>query len=77
MKIDIISIFPQMFDAVADFGITGRAIDKGSLSLRVWNPRDYSRNKHRSVDDRPYGGGPGMIMMAEPLAAAIRAARPS
>ena len=75
MRIDIISIFPQMFDAVADFGITGRAVDKGLLSLRLWNPRDYSRDKHRKVDDRPYGGGPGMVMMAEPLSEAVRAAR--
>ena len=75
MKIEIISIFPQMFDAISGYGITGRAIAKGVLSLRVWDPRNYTTDKHRSVDDRPYGGGPGMVMLAEPLAKAIAAAR--
>ncbi|BAU48927.1 tRNA (guanine-N1)-methyltransferase [Sulfurifustis variabilis] len=75
MRIDVVSIFPPMFDAVAGFGITGRAIRNGILTLRVWNPRDYTEDKHRSVDDRPYGGGPGMVMRPEPLARAIAAAR--
>jgi len=75
MRIDVISLFPPMFEAVTGYGITGRAIKNGLLSLRVWNPRDYSEDRHRSVDDRPYGGGPGMVMMIEPLARAIKLAR--
>ncbi len=75
MKIDIISIFPGMFEAVTGYGVTGRAVAEGRLALRTWNPRDYARDRYRSVDDRPYGGGPGMVMLAEPLQAAIRSAR--
>jgi tRNA (guanine37-N1)-methyltransferase len=75
MRIDVVSIFPKMFDAVRDYGVTGRAIAKGLLQLTVWDPRDYTDDKHRSVDDRPYGGGPGMVMLAEPLAHALAAAR--
>ncbi|MBI3897933.1 MAG: tRNA (guanosine(37)-N1)-methyltransferase TrmD [Gammaproteobacteria bacterium] len=75
MRIDVISIFPPMFEAVRGFGIPSRAIRAGLLSLQVWNPRDYTEDKHRSVDDRPYGGGPGMLMRPEPLARAINAAR--
>jgi len=75
MRIDVISLFPPMFEAVTGYGITGRAIKNGLLTLRVWNPRDYTDDRHRTVDDRPYGGGPGMVMMIEPLARAIEAAR--
>ena len=75
MRIDVISLFPPMFRAVTDHGITGRAVKNGLLTLQVWNPRDYTEDRHRSVDDRPYGGGPGMVMMIEPLARAIKAAR--
>ncbi len=75
MRIDVISLFPPMFEAVTGYGVTGRAIKNGLLALRVWNPRDYTEDRHRSVDDRPYGGGPGMVMMIEPLARAIKAAR--
>ena len=75
MRIDVISLFPPMFEAVSGHGISGRAVKNGLLTLRVWNPRDYTEDKHRSVDDRPYGGGPGMVMMNEPLTRAIRAAR--
>jgi len=75
MRIDVISLFPPMFEAVSAHGITGRAVKNGLLTLRVWNPRDYTEDRHRSVDDRPYGGGPGMVMMIEPLERAIRAAR--
>lgn len=75
MRIDVVSIFPPMFEAVTGFGVSGRAIERGLLELRVWNPRDFTNDKHRYVDDRPYGGGPGMVMQAAPLAAAIRAAR--
>ena len=75
MKIDVISLFPPMFEAITAHGISGRAIKNGLFTLRVWNPRDYTDDRHRSVDDRPYGGGPGMVMMAEPIERAIRAAR--
>ncbi len=75
MRIDVVSIFPPMFEAVTGFGVSGRAIERGLLELRVWNPRDFTHDKHRYVDDRPYGGGPGMVMQAAPLAAAICAAR--
>jgi tRNA (guanine37-N1)-methyltransferase len=75
MKIDVISLFPPMFEAVTGYGVTGRSIKNGLLALRVWNPRDYTEDRHRTVDDRPYGGGPGMVMMIEPLARAIAAAR--
>jgi tRNA (guanine37-N1)-methyltransferase len=75
MRIDVISIFPPMFEAVAGFGITGRAVRAGLVTLRLWDPRDYTEDRHRSVDDRPYGGGPGMVMRPEPLARAIAAAR--
>ncbi|ODU69971.1 MAG: tRNA (guanosine(37)-N1)-methyltransferase TrmD [Lautropia sp. SCN 66-9] len=75
MRIDAITIFPEMFDAVARFGITGRARDRGLWALQCWNPRDYATDAYRSIDDRPYGGGPGMVMMAQPLGEAIAAAR--
>jgi tRNA (guanine37-N1)-methyltransferase len=75
MRIDVISIFPPMFEAITGSGITSRAVKKGLLELRVWNPRDFTEDRHRTVDDRPYGGGPGMVMLAEPLAKAIGAAR--
>jgi tRNA (guanine37-N1)-methyltransferase len=75
MRVDVISIFPPMFEAVSAFGITGRARKAGLWSLTLWNPRDYSDDKHGAVDDRPYGGGPGMVMQPEPLARAIGAAR--
>ena len=75
MRIDVISLFPPMFEAVTGHGVTGRAIKNGLLALRVWNPRDYTEDRHRSVDDRPYGGGPGMVMLIEPLARAIKLAR--
>ena len=75
MRIDVISIFPPMFEAITGDGITGRAIREGILTLRVWNPREYAENSYRRVDERPYGGGPGMLMQPEPLARTIRAAR--
>ncbi|RDI44830.1 tRNA (guanosine(37)-N1)-methyltransferase TrmD [Aquicella lusitana] len=76
MWFGIISLFPDMFEAL-NVGITGRAIKEQLLSLHFWNPRDFARDKHKSVDDHPYGGGPGMVMMAEPLQAAIHAAKKS
>lgn len=75
MKIGVVTLFPEMFDAVIDYGITRRAVDQGLLELTCWNPRDYTGDRHRTVDDRPYGGGPGMVMKIEPLRAAIQAAR--
>ncbi len=75
MRIDIVSIFPGMFEAVRSYGVTGRAIDRGLLQIELWDPRAYADNRHRTVDDRPYGGGPGMVMCAQPLARAIDAAR--
>lgn len=75
MRIDVVTLFPPMFDAVKQFGITGRAIAQGLLTLGLWDPRDYTLDRHRTVDDRPYGGGPGMVMRIEPLRAAIHAAR--
>lgn len=75
MKIGVITLFPEMFDAVRDYGVTGRAISGEVLSLQLWNPRVYTSDRHQSVDDRPYGGGPGMVMLAEPLRQAIEVAR--
>ncbi|MGV3001320.1 tRNA (guanosine(37)-N1)-methyltransferase TrmD [Vibrio sp.] len=75
MWIGIISLFPDMFRAVSDYGVTGQAVKKGLLSLESWNPRDFTHDKHRTVDDRPYGGGPGMLMMVQPLSDAINAAK--
>ena len=74
MRFDIVTLFPGMFDALRE-GITGRALDKGLIELHCWNPRDYTTDVHRTVDDRPYGGGPGMVMKVEPLRDAISAAR--
>lgn len=71
----VITLFPAMLAAVRDYGVTGRAVQSGIIRIEVWNPRDYAEDNHRSVDDRPYGGGPGMVMMMPPVCAAIRAAR--
>ncbi|MEA1888802.1 MAG: tRNA (guanosine(37)-N1)-methyltransferase TrmD [Pseudomonadota bacterium] len=67
MKIDVITLFPGMFDALTEYGVTSRAVEKGVLSVQCWNPRDYTEDRHRTVDDRPYGGGPGMVMKTGPL----------
>jgi tRNA (guanine37-N1)-methyltransferase len=75
MRIDVVTLFPAMVAEAAKVGITGRAAERGLWSLRCWNPRDFATDAHRTVDDRPYGGGPGMVMMAAPLAAASAAAR--
>jgi len=75
MRIDVVTIFPEMVEHAAKFGVTGRALQRGLWRLGVWNPRDFVSDRHRTVDDRPYGGGPGMVMMAEPLASAMAAAR--
>jgi tRNA (guanine37-N1)-methyltransferase len=75
MRIDVVTLFPEMVEHAAGFGVTGRARERGLWRLGAWNPRDFTTDNHRTVDDRPYGGGPGMVMMAGPLAAAIDAAR--
>ena len=75
MKIALIALFPEMFAAVTDYGISGRAVKQGLLEVTSYNPRDYTDDRHETVDDRPYGGGPGMVMMIEPLRRAISAAR--
>ena len=75
MRIDVVTLFPQMFQALTDYGISGRAVNRGILDMTIWNPRDYAPDRHQTVDDRPYGGGPGMVMMVQPLRDAIREAR--
>lgn len=75
MWLGVITLFPEMFRAVTDFGVTGRAVKSGLLELQTWNPRDFTHDRHSTVDDRPYGGGPGMLMMVQPLRDAIHAAK--
>lgn len=75
LKIGVISLFPEVFRAVTDCGVTGRAIKQDLIHIQYWNPRDFTLDKHKTVDDRPYGGGPGMLMMVFPLQAAITAAK--
>ena len=74
-RFDVITIFPEMFDALADHGITRRALDEKAFELKTWDPRDFTTDNYRRVDDRPYGGGPGMVMLPDPLQASIDAAR--
>jgi tRNA (guanine37-N1)-methyltransferase len=75
MWIGVVTLFPEMFQAITTSGITRRAVEKGILNIDCWNPREFTTDKHRTVDDKPYGGGPGMLMKVEPLKAAIDAAR--
>ncbi len=75
MKIAVVTLFPEMFVALTDSGISGRAVRNGLVELRFFNPRDFATDKHRTVDDRPYGGGPGMVMRCEPLRDAVQSAR--
>ena len=77
MRFDVISLFPEMILATAAYGVTGKAIEDGVVDLSVWNPRDYTNDRHRTVDDRPYGGGPGMVMKCRPLSDAVTAAKES
>jgi len=72
---DIVTLFPEMFVALTGSGVTRRALASGRWQLHLWNPRDFTADRHRTVDERPYGGGPGMVMMLPPLAAAIAAAK--
>lgn len=73
--IGVITLFPEMFDAITQQGVISRAIKNGTIEFNSWNPRDFTHDKHRTVDDRPYGGGPGMLMMVQPLTDAINAAK--
>jgi tRNA (guanine37-N1)-methyltransferase len=75
MKIDVITLFPELVEQVIACGVVGRAANLGLVQLKCWNPRDYTNDRHRTVDDRPYGGGPGMLMKVEPLQQTIRAVR--
>lgn len=75
MRFDVVTLFPEMFRTLEGQGVTGRAVERGAVELGLWNPRDYTHDVHRTVDDRPYGGGPGMVMKVEPLQAAIEDAR--
>jgi tRNA (guanine37-N1)-methyltransferase len=75
MRIDVVSIFPAMFDALTRYGITGRALQRGLWRFGVHDPRDFTTDAYRRIDDRPYGGGPGMVMLGQPLAQAIEAAQ--
>ena len=75
MRIDVVTLFPEMVQGLTQGGVTARALERRLVELVCWNPRDYTHDVHRTVDDRPYGGGPGMVMKVEPLRQAIRAAR--
>jgi tRNA (guanine37-N1)-methyltransferase len=75
MKIALITLFPEMFEALTDYGVSGRAVNKGLLEISSFNPRDFAEDAHSTVDDRPYGGGPGMVLLIEPLRKAINAAK--
>lgn len=75
MQFDVVSLFPEMFAALTQSGVTRRAFEQQRWALKIWNPRDFTQDRHRTVDDRPYGGGPGMVMLAKPLEAAINAAK--
>ncbi|MDT8320757.1 MAG: tRNA (guanosine(37)-N1)-methyltransferase TrmD [Xanthomonadales bacterium] len=75
MRIQVITLFPEEFTPLVNLGVTGRGIRAGRIELMLINPRDFARDRHRSVDDRPYGGGPGMVMAVEPLRSAVKAAK--
>lgn len=75
MQIDVVSLFPPMFDALSGNGITRRALEQEHYHLQLWNPRDFTEDNYRTIDDRPYGGGPGMVMLVDPLTKAINAAK--
>ena len=75
MWFGVVTLFPDMFHAITEHGVTGRAVREGLIQVQCWNPRDFTLDKHRTVDDRPYGGGPGMLMKVQPLRDAIHAAK--
>ena len=74
-KFDVVTLFPEMFDAITKFGISSRALQQKIYALQFWNPRNFTTDNHKTVDDRPYGGGPGMVMLIEPLEKALMAAK--
>jgi tRNA (guanine37-N1)-methyltransferase len=76
-KFDVVTLFPEMFDAITKYGITSRALQQKIYEVQFWNPRDFTTDNHKTVDDRPYGGGPGMVMLVEPLEQAISSAKVS
>jgi len=71
----VVTLFPEMFEAISCYGVTGRAVKNGLIQMQCWSPRDFTHDKHKTVDDRPYGGGPGMLMKVQPLRDAIHAAK--
>jgi len=73
LRFDVVTLFPEYFETWSRAGVCGRAVDREIISLRCWNPRDFTSDAHQTVDDRPYGGGPGMVMMAAPLSATVDA----
>jgi tRNA (guanine37-N1)-methyltransferase len=75
LQFGLVTLFPEMFDAFSKYGVSGRAVKNGLISVDCWNPRDFTHDKHRTVDDRPFGGGPGMLMKVQPLRDAIHAAK--
>lgn len=75
LEFGLVTLFPEMFDAFSEYGVSGRAVKSGLISVNCWNPRDYTHDRHRTVDDRPFGGGPGMLMKVQPLRDAICAAK--
>ncbi len=75
MRVDVVTLFPEMVETLLRFGVTGRAVQRGLLTVATWDPRDDARDRHRTVDDRPYGGGPGMVMKVQPLRDTLRRAR--
>jgi tRNA (guanine37-N1)-methyltransferase len=75
VRVDVVTLFPEMVETLLRFGVTGRAVERGLLTVATWDPRDDTRDRHRTVDDRPYGGGPGMVMKVQPLRDALRRAR--
>ncbi|HZJ93981.1 MAG TPA: tRNA (guanosine(37)-N1)-methyltransferase TrmD [Thiopseudomonas sp.] len=77
MRVEVISLFPEMFAAITEYGITSRAVKQGLLQLNCWNPRSFTEDRHQTVDDRPFGGGPGMVMKIKPLEDALAAAKQS
>jgi tRNA (guanine37-N1)-methyltransferase len=77
IRFDVVTLFPEMFAAITGSGITSRALEAGLYSLTTWNPRDFAADNYRTVDDRPYGGGPGMVMLAEPLEVTLNAVKTS
>jgi tRNA (guanine37-N1)-methyltransferase len=75
LQFGLVTLFPEMFEAFSEYGVSGRAVKNGLISIECWNPRDFTHDKHRTVDDRPFGGGPGMLMKVQPLRDAIHAAK--